>query len=115
LTQINSGGADTNCLALLTAPATAILHELVIAPAIILRQTEWMSLAMVNIREGAHAVAIFDQISNPKSVDRALQAAGLNRNVLNSETGFLPYYCEAVIFEFVARALGDPHIAMRGV
>ena len=69
---------------------------------------------MVNIREVAHAVAIFDQISNPKSVDRALQAAGLNRNVLNSETGFLPYYCEAVIFEFMARALGDPHIAMRG-
>jgi len=73
-----------------------------------------MSVAMVNIREVAHAVEIFDKISNPKIVDRALQAAGLDRNVLNTGTGFLPYHLEAVVFEFMARALGDAHLAMRG-
>jgi len=57
-------------------------------------------------------VEIFDRISNPTLVDQALQAASLDRNVLESGTGFLPYHVEAVIFEYMARALGDPHLVV---
>jgi AraC-like DNA-binding protein len=73
-----------------------------------------MPIAMVSLREVAHAVEILDHITSPKMVDRALRAAGLNRKALQSESGFLPYYIEAVIFEFMARALGDPHLTLRG-
>jgi AraC-like DNA-binding protein len=73
-----------------------------------------MPIPMVNIREVAHAVEIFDRIAPPAMVDRALRAAGLNRKVLRVKTGFVPYYLQATIFEYMARAIGDTNIVLRG-
>mgnify|MGYP001817015402 FL=1 len=65
---------------------------------------------MVNIVEFAHAVALLDRAASPTIVDRALRAAGINREVLRAKSGFVPYAIEAAFLESVARASGERHL-----
>jgi hypothetical protein len=80
---------------------------------IILRQTASMAVPMVNLVEFAQVLALLDRIASPAIVDRALCAAGLNRNVLANESGFLPYGLEARVIEQVARTVGDAALGTR--
>lgn len=68
---------------------------------------------MVNLVEFAHVLDLLDRIASTAIVDRALRAAGLNRNVLAQGGGFLPYDLEARVVEHVARALGDAALGTR--
>ena len=69
-----------------------------------------MPISMVNILEFAHAVELLDSAASPAIVDRALRAAGINREVLRAKSGFGPYAIEAAFLESVARALGERHL-----
>lgn len=65
---------------------------------------------MVHLFELAHAVAILDELVHPSAVDRALKKTGLNRQLIRSTPGFVPYSIEAVLLESVARAVGEPNL-----
>lgn len=68
---------------------------------------------MVNIVEFAHVLDLLDRAASPDVVDRALRSEGLNRKVVKEGPGFLPQRLEAGIVEYVARAIGDPHLGAR--
>ena len=61
----------------------------------------------MNIVELAHALDILEKFSSRRIVDGALRSANLDRAMFESGTGFIPYAAEAIILEFVARAIGD--------
>ncbi|MCA8883217.1 MAG: AraC family transcriptional regulator ligand-binding domain-containing protein [Rhodobacteraceae bacterium] len=58
-------------------------------------------------------VDTLDRQVSPHVTRRALQAAGLTRDALNAEPGFLPTAVEAVMLESAARSVGDPHLGLR--
>jgi AraC-like DNA-binding protein len=70
-------------------------------------------VTMINIGEFAEVVSLLDRAASPSVVDRALRHAGASRNVLTGQGDFVPYSLEAIIFEHVARALGDRHLGAR--
>lgn len=67
-----------------------------------------MSVAMVNLIEFSQLVTVLDTVASPKTVDRALRAAGINRRTIQAAPGYVPYYAEAIVLETVARAVGAP-------
>lgn len=69
-----------------------------------------MPVPLVNVVELRQGVEILDSIAPRPVVDRALRAASINRDVLRSHPGFLPYATEAVLLESVARSLGERHL-----
>ncbi len=66
-----------------------------------------MPVPLVNIVEFRQVLEILDSFAPRYVVDRALREAGINRDVLRSGPGFLPYLIEVSVFESVARKLGD--------
>ena len=66
-----------------------------------------MPVRMVNIVELRQVVEILDTIAPRRIVDRALNEAGVNRDLFRSGPGFVPYIIEAAIAETVARSLGE--------
>ena len=67
---------------------------------------------MINNRLFLHVVRLLDDVASPSVIDRALRKAGLSREVLTAEPGFLPLATEAVFGEAVARATGERHIGV---
>jgi hypothetical protein len=72
-----------------------------------------MPAPIVNLVEFPHALDLLDRLASKASVDRALQSAGLSRELVDRESGFLPYLVEAQVLEHVARALGDADLGAR--
>lgn len=75
--------------------------------------TSLIMVTMVNISEFAEVVSLLDSAASPRVVNRALRHAGANRNLATDQGYFVPYSLEAIIVEYVARALGDRHIGAR--
>jgi len=71
-----------------------------------------MATPMINNRLLLHVVRLLDDVASPSVIDRALRKAGLSREVLTGEPGFLPLATEAVFAEAVARAIGERHIGV---
>ena len=67
---------------------------------------------MINTRIFLHVVRLLDDVASRSVIDRALRTAGLSREVLTGEPGFLPFATEAVFAEAVARATGERHIGV---
>jgi len=72
-----------------------------------------MKRKLVNCLEFGHVVSILDGIASRATVNRGLEAAGLDRSLLKGRTAFIPYAAEAVLVETVARAIGDRHLGAR--
>lgn len=68
---------------------------------------------MLNLVELAQAVELLDRHGSRRVTDKALRSAGLDRAMLSGKKGFIPYACEAVVIEAVARAIGDRHLGAR--
>lgn len=68
---------------------------------------------MVNLLELGHIVDVLDGLAPKPVVNRALRHADLNRDMLRSGPGFIPYAPVAVTLEATARALGDRHLGIR--
>jgi AraC-like DNA-binding protein len=68
---------------------------------------------MVNLVEFRHVLDLLDRIASKATVDRALQSAGLSRNLADRKSGFTPYRVEAQVLEHVARAMGDANLGTR--
>ncbi|SDJ38215.1 helix-turn-helix domain-containing protein [Aliiruegeria lutimaris] len=68
---------------------------------------------MVNLSELTHVIDLLERYAARSVIDRALLAAGLDRAMLGGTAGFIPYAAEAVVLEFVARAIGDRHLGAR--
>ena len=71
-----------------------------------------MATPMINTRLLLHVVRLLDDVASPSVIDRALRKAGLSREVLAAEAGFLPLATVAVFGEAVARASGERHIGV---
>lgn len=65
---------------------------------------------LVNLVELTRVVELLDQRAQRRIVDKALDAAGIDRAILDGSTGFVPYAAEAVLIETVARETGDRHL-----
>ena len=72
-----------------------------------------MRQKLVNIVELAHVVDILDGFVPRRTVNKALQSAGLDRKMLSEGAGFISYGAEAVILESVARMTGERHLGAR--
>ena len=72
-----------------------------------------MPQQLVNLIELAHVVQLLDRFAPKRIVNDALRSAGLDRSVLASGNGFVSYASEAVVIEFVARAIGDNNLGAR--
>lgn len=68
---------------------------------------------MVNLIELAHVVDLLDRYASRGVVDRALNAAEIDRAMLGQARCFVPYSAEAMVVETVARAIGDRHLGAR--
>ncbi|WP_299354862.1 AraC family transcriptional regulator [uncultured Shimia sp.] len=68
---------------------------------------------MVNLVELTHVVDLLDRRVPRRIVDKGLAEAGLDRAMLEGSKGFFPYAAEAILVEFVARAVGDRHLGAR--
>jgi AraC-like DNA-binding protein len=79
---------------------------------LILRQIRSMATPMINKEVLRSAVVLVDGAAGAGVTDRALRAAGLNREALNGEPGFLPLAAEAVFGDAVSRATGERHIGV---
>lgn len=66
-----------------------------------------MPVRMMNTLELRQIVEVLDTIAPIRTVSRALDMAGVTRDLLRSDQGFLPYIIEAVVLEAVARSLGE--------
>ena len=71
-----------------------------------------MATPMINKGILLHVVRLLDGVASPSVTDHALQTAGLDRNALSGEPGFLPLATEAILAEAVARATGERHIGI---
>ena len=80
---------------------------------VILRQYRHMQKKLVNLAELAHVVQLLDRLAPKRIVDDALYSAGLDRSMLAAGKGFVSYASEAVVIEFVARAIGDRNLGAR--
>lgn len=69
-----------------------------------------MPIPFVNMILLRQVVDVLDTIAPRHIVDRALREADVNRDLLRSGPGFLPYVTEAVIVESVARSLGEKNL-----
>ncbi|SFT80831.1 helix-turn-helix domain-containing protein [Sedimentitalea nanhaiensis] len=67
----------------------------------------------MNLLELRHVIELLDRHASRAIVDRALRSVGLDRAMFSGSTGFLPYDSEAILFETVARAIGDRHLGAR--
>ncbi|MEM8957628.1 MAG: AraC family transcriptional regulator ligand-binding domain-containing protein [Pseudomonadota bacterium] len=67
---------------------------------------------MVNLIELAHVVDVLDSIGARSVATKALGAADLNRDMLLSGEGYIPYASMAVMLEAAARALGERHLGV---
>jgi AraC-like DNA-binding protein len=74
----------------------------------ILRQSDFMCLPLVNLIEFSQLIAVLDGVATSSIVDRALREAGVSRRMIRAVPGFIPYVVEAKVLESVARSLGDP-------
>ena len=72
-----------------------------------------MQPKLVNLIELAHVVEIMDRLATKRVVDEALSSTDLDRSVLASGEGFVSYGSEAIVIEFVARAIRDKHLGAR--
>lgn len=61
----------------------------------------------MNILELRQTVEILDGIAPRRVVDLALSQAGINRDLLRTGPGYVPYRIEAVLIETIARKLGE--------
>lgn len=68
---------------------------------------------MVTLLELTRVVELLDRFSHRRTVDKALETAGLNRKMFRGSKGFAPYAAEAVLIETVARAIGDRHLGAK--
>ena len=72
-----------------------------------------ISTPVFNKIQFAHVVDLLIRELSPVIVNRALRAAGISQKVLKEGPGFLLYGLQAIIVEYVARAIGDQQLGAR--